>query len=143
MKKALRFCFVLFLFFRTEVFAQFIGDNEISSSQLSSWKSNDKSDYVGYYKFGFSESESTLLITNYEKCEAKLLVSEYNSNTDHWESVTKKLTNVSIKNGRFSSNQITGKFVYYFENGQKYKGLQILNTWQSLGKLEVGLLLKD
>ena len=155
MNKILLLSFLLLLS-KFSVNAQYIGTSEINASQLSPWKSTIKKDYVGNYAFGFSEGESTLEIKIVNGFySAKLISGDWDSQ-GHWKKVIKSLSNVNISNGRFYSNQFSGKFVYvslpYNSNSstqdtvwavQKqssyHQGLQILNQWNELGKNEIGL----
>ena len=155
MNKILLLSFLLLLS-KFSVNAQYIGTSEINASQLSPWKSTIKKDYVGNYAFGFSEGESILEIKIVNGFySAKLISGDWDSQ-GHWKKVIKTLSNVNISNGRFYSNQFSGKFVYvslpYNSNSSSqdtvsvvqtqssyHQGLQILNEWNELGKNEIGL----
>jgi len=155
MNKVLLLSFLL-LVSKFSVNAQYIGESEINASQLSPWKSSIKRDYVGEYSFGFSESESTLEIKIVNGFySAKLISGDWDSQ-GHWKKVIKTLSNVNISNGRFYSNQFSGKFVYvslpYNSNSTTldttsaaqsqssyHQGLQIMSEWYGLGKNEIGL----
>ena len=134
----------------------FSGVSEISASQLSPWKSIIKNDYAGNYAFGFSEGESTLEIKIVNGFYSAKLISGDWDNQGHWKKVIKTLSNVNISNGRFYSNQFSGKFVYvslpYNSNSRSqdttsvvqtqskyHQGLQIMSEWYGLGKNEIGL----
>ena len=153
MNKILLLSFLL-LCLKFSVNAQYIGISEINASQLSPWKSSNKKDYVGYYSFGFSESESTLEIKLVNGIYSVKLISgyfKYFNNKVQWKEVIKILSNVNISNGRLYSNQLSGKFVNVFieyisdssiitqPKSSYHQGLQILNEWNGLGKNEIGL----
>jgi hypothetical protein len=155
--------FLLLLLFKSPVNAQYIeglmNSGVIDDSkplQTSPWKSSVKRDYVGEYSFGFSESESTLEIKLIKGKYTVKLTGGYFDKKGHWKKVIKTLSNVNISNGRFYSNQFSGKFVYvslpYNSNSTTldttsaaqsqssyHQGLQIMSEWNGLGKNEIGL----
>jgi hypothetical protein len=154
--------FFLLLLFKSPVNAQYIESlmnsgviDDSKPLQTSPWKSSVKTDYVGEYSFGFSESESTLEIKLIKGKYSVKLTGGYFDKKGQWKKIDKNLSNVNISNGRLYSNQLSGKFVNVFieyitdssienstsiqQKSSYHQGLQILNEWSGLGKNEIGL----
>ncbi|WP_421753734.1 YARHG domain-containing protein [Croceimicrobium sp.] len=114
---------------------------EIPEDQINTWIPKISLEYQGIYHFGESESESSLRLF----FEGKMIVGQisqgyWEDSTGFWKLKYTNLTNVKIdKQGNFSSDQYSGRFVHFSENS--HKGLRIDNPWTEWipkGKYEIG-----
>ncbi len=136
MSKILTCCF---LFVLVTSNAQYIGIEQADKEKITAWAVTNIDEYDGTYSFGYSESESklVLLVSKNQIC-AQIAFASYSKKKKKWITAYKNLSNVSIKNGIFKSDQHTGRFVIYDEK----RALLINNPWQPIepDKYEIGLL---
>ena len=121
---------ILSLLASTSNWAQEHDYQEIDTNLVSDWIEKYPRPYAGVYLFGDSESESSLVIL-YAKSTLVVQISwgEWNEEANEFYTHYETLTNVTINNGQFKSDQYAGSFVNYLDEETKRKGLRINNPW--------------
>ncbi|QKX03667.1 YARHG domain-containing protein [Aquimarina sp. TRL1] len=123
--------------------AQVIAFEEIDESDIINRSSDVIEDYEGVYQFGNSETASEIvLLFNGHSIIAQIKSGSWNTEKNQWVDTFENLTNTSIKNGVFSSDQYQGRFITYIKEGKYHYGLKIKNPWTqgiSEGQYEIGL----
>ena len=149
MNKIKTIIFISALIFSINTNAQWIGSLEIADENIKPWIATSQTEYSGIYHFGESESESELLLSFSEHSIIGKIKSGYwEENPERWKWNYEELKNIRIdKNGNFSSDKYSGKFVIYQdEDGQQSQGLKINNTWTEWiekGNYEIGTKLQN
>ena len=122
---------ILLLLISTSAYGQYYADMEISKKELTTWYVNSPKEYMGIYKFGFSEGE----------CDLRLIISDTiivaqtrcwtdDSTTGGFKSTFKTFSNVSIDGNKFYSDQTNGEFVFYKNQyNDSIAGLFVYNPW--------------
>lgn len=122
-----------------QVSGQVIGFDKVDESAVLPWVADTASAYSYVYRFGESETESSLVIfLNGDTVYAQIRESVWDQETQEWYSSYKNLTNVRIQDNRFYSDQTEGVFVFY----GRQKGLKVYRPWSGLteeGEYEIGL----
>ena len=122
----------------SNIFGQYIGYSPIADSAVSRWKPVDQSEYFGTYRFGESESESTLILFQSKAgIIAQIKSGAWNSEATDWIWQYDNLNNVTIdKQGNFYSDEYKGAFVYYEREGEVIKCLKIVDSWNEVSLKE-------
>jgi hypothetical protein len=125
---------VVLITLTTLTLAQVVAGTEVESSSVSPWRVQSTRDYQGVYGFGFSEDESELRLwrTTFG-WQAQIVTGQWRGEDTlmRWAYTYKNLTNVSVKEDSFYSDQHTGRFVQFNESGELKHGLLIDNPWSS------------
>ncbi len=110
--KYFAFFILIFSFFGLSAQTYIVGEDTYETLNFSKLQNSDIQHFSGHYSFGFSEAESSLLILSSGgvKC-AQYIDSEWSEATEGWNRRYINLTNVSIVNGKFSSDQLSGQFI--------------------------------
>lgn len=136
---------VILTLISTHTFGQWIGSDEIDAKNVQSWIPKLTLEYQGVYRFGDSESESTLLLFfSNGKVVAQIISGSWSTvdNSLSWILNYENLIDVQINGNKFSSNKTSGEFVTYDNGTEKVKGLKIANPWSGIpesGQWEIGL----
>ena len=109
------FCALTVFLFPLCLLGQIIGDEEIDTNKITSWNTSEISAYAGIYFFGFSESESKLLLSIQDSIiDAQLQYYSWNDDDEKiqgWIPAFKNYTNVQIIDNKFYSKESNGEFV--------------------------------
>lgn len=121
----MKFLTLLFLLPFTLV-AQIMGMDDIDPNNVKVWNTNNPSDYEGIYSQGYSEAESQfiLAIEGDLVCIQRVYYEEELDEYDTflgWRKSYENFTNAVIVGNTFSSDQYTGEFVIYQEDGGENK----------------------
>lgn len=102
---------------------QYYGTLEIPEDRVNTWIPKITLEYQGIYHFGEGDTESKLRLFFAGGMKIAQLVQGYwEDSTGIWKLKYTNLTNVKIdKQGIFSSDQFTGRFIRFSESS--YKGL--------------------
>ncbi|MEL6562763.1 MAG: YARHG domain-containing protein [Bacteroidota bacterium] len=128
----------------TMAFSQYHGFEAIDDAKVTKWIPQFQHEYFGAYHFGDSESESTLfLIFSGTEYVAQIHKGEWNSDGTAWVMQYRNLTSIKIgKDGKFSSDQYQGEFVFFDDFGESRKCLKIIDGWSGItskkGEYELG-----
>lgn len=130
MKKIVISIISLFLVFSTQ--AQWLEYESVMPDSVTSWKAKDAVAYIGSYKFGDSEWESTLRIFVSEGTVwAQLQRGRWLQEGDKisWQLYYENFTKVRIEGDKFYSEQTNGKFVRFQVNAVPHVGLLVEDSW--------------
>ena len=118
---------------------QYLNWTPIDESNIKEWKSEVLSVYLGVYRFGDSEGESTLVLFDTgEKILGQIQTGKWTGEGDKikWVIDYANLSNVAIaENGAFSSDQYRGAFVVYTEEEKEpLSCLKIYDAWSLISE---------
>jgi len=111
--------------------------DEINSSDLHSWNTDNIKEYSGAYSFGYSESESELriFISDGIIC-AQIMDYKWSEKFGGFIANYENLENVKIEGNHFYSNKSNGEFMEYKTDKSFSVGLLIENPWSYGGQKE-------
>jgi hypothetical protein len=131
---------ILFIFTTPLLYSQHIGEFEVKSSQLTKWSSKIEGEYQGVYEFGFSESESVMVIYyDNGRYYAQLSFSTWDEQNNQWLNDFKNALSLDVSGNDIRSDFFNGVFVIYDDGVEKHKSLMIKSSTFLLEKNEIGL----
>ncbi|MCG8700135.1 MAG: YARHG domain-containing protein [Bacteroidales bacterium] len=121
-------------------YGQGIFDN-IDTSMIKDWNTENKNEFQAVYHFGDSEWESHLtLIFADDKWYAQIKKGSWSGKGNQlaWIYDYENLSNVRIIGNKFYSDKTNGEFVYYDGKNGRTNGLKVYNSWSGEDGNEIG-----
>lgn len=138
----MRHAIIVFSFFSTHAFGQYIASERIDETHLLPWNPKTTLEFQGIYHFGDSEWESDLvLFFGGDKFYGQLRSGAFSEDGKAWIWRYENINDIKITGNTLISDKIQGEFVLYV-NASKSKGLKVINPWSAglePGAHEVGL----